>query len=269
MAKPTRLFFVADLHGSERCFRKFVNAASAYRADVLLVGGDVASKILTPLFPEDGAWVGDYQGRRRRANSTAEVEAFEADLRASGAIPHRVERKTWQALQLDRPEMDRLFRDLAIRELSEWLDLAKTRLGPTRVRTLIGLGNDDFTEMEEVIGHHPYVALTDNRLVRLDDHHELLTIPYSNPTPWRTNRELPEAEIGERIEAWARRLEHPEQAIFNIHVPPRNTPLDLAPKLDENLTKLMGPGGDPELAHVGSAAVREAIERHQPLLGLH
>ena len=37
------LFFATDLHGSEVCFRKFVNAARFYNADVLVLGGDIGS----------------------------------------------------------------------------------------------------------------------------------------------------------------------------------------------------------------------------------
>lgn len=34
-----RLFFCSDIHGSDVCFKKFVNAAEAYKADVLIVAG--------------------------------------------------------------------------------------------------------------------------------------------------------------------------------------------------------------------------------------
>jgi Icc-related predicted phosphoesterase len=42
MAK-TKLYFVSDLHGSSKCFRKFINAGPIYKADVLILGGDVAA----------------------------------------------------------------------------------------------------------------------------------------------------------------------------------------------------------------------------------
>lgn len=40
---------MSDLHGSERCFRKFVNRAAAYGADVLVLGGDGAGKAIQPI----------------------------------------------------------------------------------------------------------------------------------------------------------------------------------------------------------------------------
>ena len=44
-----RVFFAADIHGSERCFRKWLNAAQVYEADVLIFGGDIAGKVLVPI----------------------------------------------------------------------------------------------------------------------------------------------------------------------------------------------------------------------------
>ena len=56
------------------------------------------------------------------------------------------------------------------------------------------------------------------------------------------------------------------RAIFNFHPPPFGTSLDEAPALDENLKPLHGGRA---LRHVGSTAVREAIDKHQPMLSLH
>ena len=44
MARKIKLFFATDVHGSEQCFRKFLNAGAAYGPDVMVLGGDVAGK---------------------------------------------------------------------------------------------------------------------------------------------------------------------------------------------------------------------------------
>jgi Icc-related predicted phosphoesterase len=36
--KGARVFFAIDIHGSDRCFRKFLNAAKFYRCQVLIMG---------------------------------------------------------------------------------------------------------------------------------------------------------------------------------------------------------------------------------------
>ena len=47
--KQTKLFFVTDVHGSETTFRKFVNAGTFYGVDLLVLGGDIAGKIVVPI----------------------------------------------------------------------------------------------------------------------------------------------------------------------------------------------------------------------------
>ncbi len=269
IAKTTRIFYVSDLHGSERCYRKFVNAGKIFQAQVLLIGGDIAGKTITPLWPEQGGWAGPYLGRRRWVQTDTDLQRFEDDLRAIGSLPFRTTPQEWNGISQDRARADALFHTLALDVLRRWVSLAETRLKGTGIRTLIGLGNDDLDDMEAVLAASDYVELTDGRILRLDDAHELLTIPYSNITPWHTNRELTEPQLAERIQAAADTLERKDRAVFNIHVPPLGTQLDLAPRLTADLTKVMGPGGDPELVHVGSSAVRQAIEERQPLLGLH
>ena len=46
MGAQTKIYFVSDIHGSERCFRKFLNAGPLYKADVMIMGGDLAGKEL-------------------------------------------------------------------------------------------------------------------------------------------------------------------------------------------------------------------------------
>ena len=67
MADRLRLFFATDIHGSERCFRKFINAAAFYRADVVIMGGDITGKMLIPIVAEGGGrYVAEVFGQTRR-----------------------------------------------------------------------------------------------------------------------------------------------------------------------------------------------------------
>jgi uncharacterized protein len=269
MSKPTRIFFVADLHGSAVCFRKFVNASKAYRADVLLVGGDIAAKTMTPVFQEPGGWSASVEGETRTAHTSEELERLEGWLRDRATVPYRTLREDWLALIANRSDADRVFLELELEELRRALAWARERMRGSGSRLLVGLGNDDLTPMEDVIAADGFAELTDREILHVDDRHELLTLPYSNPTPWQTHRELSEDEITRYLDARVPRLEDPSRAVFNLHVPPHNTPLDIAPRLDADLVKVMTPGGEPDMVHVGSTAVRAVIERHQPLLGLH
>ncbi len=269
MARHTRIFFVADLHGSALCFRKFVNAASVYRADVLLVGGDIVAKTLTPIFPDGSNWTATVDGETRTARTPEELTALENRLRDLATVPYRTSTTEWAELRADRAKIDAVFEERAQEELDRWLDWAGERLRGQPTRLLMGLGNDDPSSVEPVIDRHWAAELTDNQLLRIGETHELLTLAYSNPTPWHTHREMSEEAIAKYISDRAARLAEPSQAIYNFHVPPFGTPIDLAPRLDAKLTKVMAPGGEADMVHVGSTAVRDAIRRDQPLLGLH
>ena len=65
MGKKTRVYFATDLHGSSKCFRKFVNAGQVYGADVLILGGDLAGKALQTIVRQPGGrWTCEFIGSR-------------------------------------------------------------------------------------------------------------------------------------------------------------------------------------------------------------
>src|SRR5439155_251569 len=128
--KFKRLLLAADLHGSEITFRKFLAAATFYDADVLLIGGDLTAKSITPIVRQgDGRYI-------------------------------------------------------------------------------------------------------DEKVVRIDDDHEILGFGWTNPSPWNTPRELSEDRLKKRLDPLLNRVEDPAHAIYLMHAPPFETGLDIAPKLD-------------------------------------
>jgi Icc-related predicted phosphoesterase len=60
-----------------------------------------------------------------------------------------------------------------------------------------------------------------------------------------------------------------QNCVFNLHVPPKDTPIDVAPELDATLKPVVEGGGGVSMVHVGSSTVRQLIEKYGPLLGLH
>ena len=98
------------------------------------------------------------------------------------------------------------------------------------------------------------------------DGFHLVSMGWTNPTPWDTFREAPEDELAEKIEAVASQIPDMGRAIFNFHAPPYGTGLDEAPALDETLRPTHGGA---VMKPVGSTAVRDAIINHQPMLSVH
>ena len=96
----------------------------------------------------------------------------------------------------------------------------------------------------------------------------MISLGWTNPTPWNTPRECSEEELTYKIEAMVSKVEDVKNCIFNLHAPPYNSRIDYAPKLDETLKPVVI-GSQVQMNPVGSIAVREMIEKYQPLLGLH
>ncbi len=264
----TTIYYASDVHGSDRCFRKFLNAAQFYRADVLVMGGDILGKAI--VFLEEvrpGVFSTTQHERRIELATDAELQAFEKASRDAGLYPYRCQPGEPQALR-ESGQVDALFERLMRQRLEEWVALADERLAGTKVRCYIMGGNDDPPEVLEALKGARLVQDPDGQVVRLDEDCEMISCGWSNPTPWHTPRECGEEELGQRIDAMMARVQRPESAIMNLHVPPYGTGLDDAPELDENL-KVQTSLGQTRFKPVGSTAVRAAIERWQPLVGLH
>ena len=84
--RALRVFFATDVHGSERCFRKFIAAAKVYEADVLLLGGDVAGKGLVPVYAENGWLTAEVRGESVTLPA-AEEERLNEDINRLGFYP--------------------------------------------------------------------------------------------------------------------------------------------------------------------------------------
>jgi Icc-related predicted phosphoesterase len=148
------------------------------------------------------------------------------------------------------------------------MEYVETKLDGTGVQVFAAPGNDDFFEVDDLLAGSNTIELLEMKVHRLTDEHEIITSGWTNPTPWNTERECSEEELATRLESMFAQVQDMERCIFNIHVPPNNSKIDICPKLDENM-KVVYDMGNPVMAPAGSTAVREAIERLQPLMGLH
>jgi uncharacterized protein len=261
------IFFATDLHGSNVCFKKFVNAGKFYGASVLILGGDVTGKMLVPIARQkDGSYLASSAGKELRLEGE-EAAALEQQVSDMGFYPKVMSEEEFQELRDDPEGQEALFHELIRKRLEEWIEYARPRLAEQGVKCFAAPGNDDAFFIDELFADSGAIELLEGRVVEVDGI-EMLTTGWSNETPWKTERETSESELRAMIMEMIDRLERPENAIFNIHVPPHATALDQCPKLDENLRPVSS-GGNPVMTSAGSTAVRELIEAHQPLLGLH
>jgi Icc-related predicted phosphoesterase len=207
-----RIFFATDVHGSERCFRKFLAAAKVYEADVLLLGGDVAGKGLVPITTGNGSLHAEVQGEPVSLPVDQE-ERLKAEINRLGFYGVRMAQDEEISLRENPDQLDRLFRQEIAAQLQGWCELADERLAP-EVRCIITPGNDDPLEVDQVLAAAaPRIECPERELCELGPV-LLASLGDVTPTPWNTEREYSEAELEQRSStstarrtaaAWTRR----------------------------------------------------------------
>lgn len=277
-AKPveplTRIFFASDLHGSDRTFRKFLAAARHYDANVLVMGGDVVGKVAVPIIREgNNGYRVRLMGRTERIENGAALADLVERLETLGYYGKVMDEAEFHDISADEEKTEALFRDLAVARLKAWIDLAEKRLAGTGVKLYVMGGNDDEQDMLDAVssGNYESIVFCEDKPVMIDERHVMVSNGYGTPTPWHTPREVSEDELAVMLDSLAAQVPDPSRAIFNFHVPPVDSTLDTCPQLDWNTDPpaQIIKGGQPVLYGAGSRAVRESIEKYQPLLSLH
>jgi len=268
--QSTRIFFTSDVHGSDVCFIKFLNSAKFYKADAIILGGDITGKMIVPIVQQpDGIYVAEFLGSQQIMRTREERVALEKDIRSSGYYPYVTTPDEMDKLQSDKRLLDELFSKVMVESLRRWVSIAEERLKGTKVKCFISPGNDDPFDIDEILKLSSLVQCPEDQVAWVDNHHEMITSGWANFTPWHSPRETTEDRLAEIFDRMISKVEHIESCIFNLHCPPFDTQIDLAPELDGKLKPVVTAGGGVNMIHVGSTTVRQAIEKHKPLLGLH
>ena len=263
----TKLFFATDIHGSDICWSKFLNAGKFYGADVLLLGGDMTGKAVVPIIHQGG--------KKYRVTLLEQVFDISNDdelqdmikrVRSRGYYPYLTDPDEIAELEKSPEKVSQIFSHEVLKVIQQWMDLADKKLDSSDMKVYCCPGNDDMAEVDELVRSSRRVILAEGQVTPLDGVHEMIASGWSNRTPWDTHREEDEDQLRVRYEAMISKLKDPRNAVFNIHVPPYKSSLDEAPELDKDLRPKMA---GQALKPVGSIAVRKVIEETQPLLGLH
>lgn len=265
-----KTFYATDFHGSKICFRKFINAAKVYKVSSLILGGDLTGKRVIPIIEQpDGIFKCQLFGRERKAKKPDELENL---IKNSGFYAYHTTSQEMKELEADTAKINALFMRLMKETVVRWIQIAEERLEGTDVKLYVTGGNDDPIEIDDVLKsscmHSANIIQAEGKVVNIDNSHEMISDGHSNITPWKCPRDIPEEELSERIETMISQVRNLNNCIFNFHCPPYDTGIDLAPELDDSLKPILR-GGRMSIIPVGSTAVRDAIQRFQPMLGLH
>ncbi len=271
---PTRLFFATDLHGSERTYRKFINAGKFYDVNVLVMGGDITGKLLIPIIKErNGHYRATVQGRVEHFETQEELTHLTGRLDVLGFYYKVMDEDEFRALSGDEKAVNDLFHQAARQKLANWVDLAEERLAGTGKKCFVTGGNDDDPEVLSALVRKDAKSFfgCEGDLVQVDDDHTMISVGFSTPTPWKTPREVTDEKLGEIIDGMISKVPDLNKTIFNFHDPPIDSSLDTCPMLDwdKDPPEQIIQGGQPVLYGAGSKSVREAIEKYKPMLGLH
>lgn len=261
--KILRIYFATDVHGSEIVFRKFLRAADFYNADVLILGGDITGKQVVPITENpDGTYSVEWMQQNWKLQSQEELEKIRTRICDSGLYLYNMS----PGEDITDERAGRIFNQLISERLERFDELAEKYLRNSQVKCYITGGNDDPFIVEKILGHCDHFIWPEGKVVDIGGY-EMISTGYCNQTPWNTPRELKEEELRKKIETMVMELKDVQNSIWNIHVPPKDSGLDVCPKLD---TSVYPPRPSvSETTSGGSQAVRELVEKHQPLIGLH
>jgi Icc-related predicted phosphoesterase len=240
-----------------------------YKADTLILGGDITGKVLIPIVHHnDATFSFSLFGKDVSARQSSLAE-YQKRLRDAGQYYFIAQEKDMQEISSDAKKVDQIFAECMVTVVKDWVSLADERLKGTEIKCYISPGNDDRFEIDGALRDSSAVVNPENRVVTLAGQYQMITLGFANPTPWKSPREVPEERLSSMIESLAGQLNEPTRSIFNLHVPPYGTEIDKAPAVDEEFNYVKQGMGTVKIIPAGSTAVRSSIEKYHPLLGLH
>jgi uncharacterized protein len=269
MKKLTRILYGSDFHGSETVFRKFIASGFQYKADVLMVGGDVTGKAMIPVIHQGQAhYTATWFGKQALSTNPEELEKIKKEISSVGFYPIVLEKDEAEELESQPEKMSARFEVEMCKRVSEWMGLADEKLTPQKMLLYFMAGNDDFASIDEAIAERKSIRNPDMNHSEIEGGYEVVGLSNANMTPWRCARDVEEDVLAQKLDALAGMIQHPEHTIAILHVPPFGSGLDTCPELDKNL-KIITQGGQVVMKSAGSSAVKAFIEKVQPMLTLH
>jgi Icc-related predicted phosphoesterase len=264
-----KLFLASDVHGSSKCYRKFLNSAKFYGADVIVLCGDITGKALIFIIKRpDGSYWANYLGSEYQVKSEHEMLTLKNQIDDAGYYTYIMEQQDYETIRQDSETQHNMLMNCISERVKEWISLTNTRMANSGVEVYVLPGNDDPYGIDPAFQDSKIAVNPEGQVLKIMEGHEMIATGYANMTPWKAPRDIEDTVLYEKLTSLAGQLENPEEAIFTLHPPPYGTSLDYAPLLDETL-KPKTVVGQVEVTHVGSHAVRKLIEEYQPMLGLH
>ncbi|MGC8558866.1 MAG: hypothetical protein ACP5NC_07765, partial [Nitrososphaeria archaeon] len=176
--KKIKLFFATDLHGSEKCFRKFIKAAKVYGADVMIIGGDLTGKTIIPfIVRKDGYIEADYFGQKLLIKSKNQEEKYIRNAADFGYYPYEVSQETYKDLIQNPKAINEVFLNLMKKRLEEWIKAAEIEL--KGINVIINAGNDDAMEIDAILDSSNSIIHPEGKVIEINGY-EMISTGYAN-----------------------------------------------------------------------------------------
>ena len=194
MSDQTKIFFATDIHGSNTCFRKYLNALKIYNVDVGILLGDLTGKVLVPIVEKaGGGWNTTLMDHYTEVNSLAELEKLKQTIELMGHYWIHQTPGEFQECKEYPKKVDMLFKQLTLDRMKQWMNLADERLVNGTYKVYMAPGNDDYFEVDKIIEGSSTIANCNGGTVMVGEH-EMITFSFTNPTPWNTPCEKPDEQ---------------------------------------------------------------------------
>ena len=130
-----RIVYSADVHGSEEVWLKFLNSWKEFKADILMMNGDLTGKKIIPIVDMgDGTWRTPYIFEREWVLRTEEeIKEMERRIRFAGMYPWRCTYDEVMEMARDQKRQEELFDEIMAKEMERWLRMVEEK-GPMYMR---------------------------------------------------------------------------------------------------------------------------------------
>jgi Icc-related predicted phosphoesterase len=214
----------------------------------------------------DGTLRCNYDGTEKVLDSQKGIGETTRVLCDAGYYPYVATPEESEELLQNYDRARSLLVRLASERIRGWVQLLKKIAKERGTRFYIALGDEDLHEVNEVLSSSSSALDAEGKVVAIDEEHQMISIGASRNQSQR--QDLNEEGWRAQIDKLASEVSEMKKAIFNLHIPPRNTAIDRALVRDKR-QRLVVAGCNPVTIPAGSQAVREAIEKYQPMLGIH
>ena len=156
------LFFATDVHGSEICWKKFINAGKFYEAQVIILGGDMTGKAIVPIIHQGGeTYKVVLLEQESMLHGETEVEAMAQKITSRGYYPYRTTPDEITELTASPERVDQIFRSEVRKRAESWLAYAEQKLAGSGMACYVAPGNDDMFELDDLIRGTKHIRLAE------------------------------------------------------------------------------------------------------------